>query len=61
MKANQTTAEKGGLKSNETKRGGETGVKEKAEGGGEYLRHTECSVLKKVLLVRFEGSSPTIF
>ena len=44
-----------------TKRGGETGVREKAEGGGEYLRHTECNVLKIALLVRFEGGSPTIF
>ena len=43
-----------------TKRGGETGVREKAE-GGEYLRHTECNVLKIAMLVRFEGGSPTIF
>ena len=61
MKANQTTAEKGGLKSNETKRGVRQASRRKQKGGGEYLRHTECSVLKKVLLVRFEGSSPTIF
>ena len=45
MKANQTTAEKGGLKSNETKRGGETGVKEKAEGGESIyvIRSVVCS------------------
>ena len=45
-----------------------TGVKQGGEraqdGEGEYLRHTECNVFKIVtqivLLVRFEGSSPTI-
>ena len=43
---------------------GETGGERAQDGEGEYLRHTECNVFKIVtqivLLVRFEGSSPTI-
>ena len=58
LKGQKPTTKKGGQKLNEKGRS-ETDDKEKTK-REEYLGHTECSVLKKVLLVRFGGSSPTI-
>ena len=49
QKANQTTAKKGGK--SQTKKGGVKQASRRIaliKKGGEYLRHTECSVLKKV-------------